>query len=388
MNRLPLTIGTLITVAGCDAAPDAGLVVDPGAEPPPTIEAEAVLSVGVVAGDTLQEFDRVVTPFVLPDGRLVVPLGGSSDIRVFSREGAFAGRLGGSGEGPGEFAYLSAAWPRGDTIEAFDSRLRRVTRFLPDGAVEVVPIQGGAYPDLSAALGPLEEGWAVGGVAVGARGQRDVLAFHHFDRDGTHLGELASSGGINRYAGGNYSGPGPLSPRSVFRSDGTHLYFGDTLEPLIRGVGPPGTVDVEIAWTATESRPVEATFDRVIDEAVSREAPERAQETRERLRTAPAPTRLSVFWDFHVDPAEFIWIQPYEPTSHAFAVGAPYFGGVGNGGAWQVMTRDGRFAGSVEVPDGLEVTQITRTVVVGIRRDELGVESVHVHRVNRRSQDE
>lgn len=47
------------------------------------------------------------------------------------------------------------------------------------------------------------------------------------------------------------------------------------------------------------------------------------------------------------------------------------------------MTQDGRFAGSVEVPGGLEVTQITRTAVVGIRRDALGVETVHVHRVNR-----
>ena len=50
-----------------------------------------------------------------------------------------------------------------------------------------------------------------------------------------------------------------------------------------------------------------------------------------------------------------------------------------------MFTADGRYGGSVEVPDGLAVTQITRAAVVGIRRDELGVETVHVHRVNRRS---
>ena len=385
MKRLPLTLGTVITLAGCDAAPDAGPSQVDVPDEPLSVETGSLLSVGVVTGDTLQEFDRVVTPFVLPDGRLVVPLGGSSEIRVFTRDGEFVERLGGGGDGPGEFRYLSGAWPRGDTVEAFDGRLRRVTRFKPDGAVDVVAIAGGEYPDMVAALGPLEGGWAIGGVASGGRGQRDVLAFHHFDRDGTHLGELAASGGIIRYAGGNYSGPEPMSPRSVFRSDGTRLYFGDTLEPLIRGVRSPGTMDAEITWTAPQSGSAEDVFDEVIDAAVLRAGPERAEETRQRLEAAPSSTQLSVFWDFHVDPAGFIWIQPYEPTAHAFAVGAPYRGGVGSGGAWQVMTPDGRFAGSVDVPDGLEVTQITRAAVVGIRRDELGVETVHVHRVNRRS---
>ncbi len=385
MKRLPLTLGALITLAGCDAAPEAGSPqVDVPGEPL-SVETEPLLSVGVVTGDTLQEFDRVVTPFVLPDGQLVVPLRGSSDIRVFGQDGAFAGRLGGGGDGPGEFRYLSGAWPRGDTIEAFDGRLRRVTRFLPDSAVEVVAIASGEYPDMVNALGPMEEGWAVGGVASGRPGQRDMFMFHHFDRDGTHLGELASSGGMIRYAGGNYSGPEPMSPRSVFRSDGTRLYFGDTLEPLIRRVRSPGTMDTEIEWAASQSGSAEDVFDEVIDEAVFRAAPDRAEETRQRLQAAPASTQLSVFWDFHVDPAGFIWIQPYEPTAHAFAVGAPYRGGVGSGGAWQVMTPDGQFAGSVDVPDGLEITQITDSSIVGIRRDELGVETVHVHRVNRRS---
>ena len=385
MKRLSLTLGALITLAGCDAAPEAGPSQVDVPDEPLSVETEPLLSVGVVTGDTLQEFDRVVTPFVLRDGRLVVPLRGSSEIRVFSREGSFVERLGGGGDGPGEFRYLSGAWPRGDTIEAFDGRLRRVTRFLPDGAVDVVAIASGEYPDMVAALGPMKEGWAVGGVASGRPGQRDVLMFHHFDRDGTHLGELASSGGMIRYAGGNYSGPEPMSPRSVFRSDGTRLYFGDTLEPLIRRVRSPGTMDGEIVWTAPESGSAEDVFDEVVDAAVLRAGPERAEETRQRLEAAPSSTQLSVFWDFHVDPAGFIWIQPYEPTAHAFAVGAPYRGGVGSGGAWQVMTPDGRFAGSVDVPDGLEVTQITRSTVVGIRRDEFGVETVHVHRVNRRN---
>ena len=384
-GRLLIALGGLIAAVACVGEPGTGSRETAAEEVAFEIEAEALLSVGVLSGNTPQELDRVISPFVLPDGRLVVPLAGSRELRVFSAQGDFLERLGRRGEGPGEFRSLSAAWPRGDTIEALDGALRRVTRFLPDGSVAVIPIMSGFLRDLSSAAGPLGRGWALGGVASGGRGARDVLAYHHVDRDGSHLGELASSGGIIRYAAGNYGGPEPMSPRSVFASDGTRLYVGDTLNPLVRGVLAPGVVDVEITWEPTESGSADSAFDQVVEEAVSRAGPELAEETRQRLRAAPVPTQLSVFWDFLLDPQGYIWIQPYQPLAHSFALGARYLGGVGSGGTWWVVTRDGRLAGSVGVPEGLEVTQITTTAVVGIRRDGLGVETVHVHRVSRGS---
>ena len=395
-----VALGGMIALAGCAAEPDAEPVGGPLAGAPLEIEAVPALSVGVLGGDLHQEFDRVVRPFVLPDGRLVVPNSGTQDIRVFSADGAFLEGLGGRGEGPGEFLYLSVAWPRADTIEAFDSRLRRVTRFLPDGSTEVVPISGGEYPDLGLGAGPLGRGWALGGVIAGGHGERDRIAVHHFDRDGSHLGELVSVGGIVRYSAGNYGGgPEPLSPRSVVVSDGTYLYFGDTLEPVIRRTSAPGAADGEIAWEPTESPAVRDALDRVIDLAASRaladgalagqasadQAPaDQASAVRARHEAAPVPDELSVFWDFLVDPEGFLWIQPYEPLAHAFALGGRYVGGADNGGIWSVIAMDGGRAGSIEVPEGLELTQVTRTSVVGIRRDELGVESVHVHPVRRK----
>lgn len=385
MKRLPLTLGTLVALTACDAAPDAGLAADPSAGAPPMIDAEAVVSMGVVTGDTLQEFDRVVAPFVLPDGRLVVPLGGSSDIRVFGRDGELVGRLGGEGEGPGEFRYLSAAWPRGDTIEAFDSRLRRISRFLPDGTVEVVWIASGEYPDMSVAVGPLADGWALGGVVAGGYGERDRIAVHHFDRDGAHLGELGSLKGFARYYAAGGGSPHPLSPRAVFASDGTHVFLGDTEVPSIRRVHSPGAATGEIVWELAESISGNVALEQVADAALSRDMANQGFFTRERLEAAPVPTQVSVFWDFLPDPEGYLWVQPYELLQHAFALGANLAGRSASGGDWWVFTTDGRYAGSVEIPEGLAVTQITRTTVVGIRRDELGVETVHVHRVNRRS---
>lgn len=379
-----IALGGLLALGACEAEPDTEPTGGPVPGAPLEIEAVPALSVGVLGGDLQQEFDRVVRPFVLPDGRLAVPNSGGYDIRVFTEDGGFLEALGGRGEGPGEFMRLSAVWPRGDTIEAFDWRLRRATRFLPDGSTEVVPISAGEYPDLGLGAGPLGRGWALGGVIAGGYGQRDRIAVHHFDRDGGHLGELVSVGGIVRYSAGNLGGgPEPMSPRSVVVADGTHLYFGDTLEPVIRRTSAPGMADGEIAWEPAESPAVRDALDRVIDRAVSQAPADEASVTRARHEAAPVPDELSVFWDFLVDPEGFLWIQPYEPLAHAFALGGRYVGGADNGGTWSVRTTEGQPAGSIEVPDGLELTQITRTSVVGIRRDELGVESVHVHRIRR-----
>jgi len=61
--------GAVVALAGCDPRSDTGSTAPavPGA--PVEIEAVPALSVGVLGGDLHQEFDRVVRPFVLPDGR-------------------------------------------------------------------------------------------------------------------------------------------------------------------------------------------------------------------------------------------------------------------------------------------------------------------------------
>ncbi len=385
MKRRPLMLGALVVLAACEAESGGGPLQVARADAPLAIDAEALLSVGVLTGDTLQEFDQVESPFVLPDGRLVVPLAGSRDIRVFGRDGVFLERLGGEGEGPGEFRYLSAAWPRGDTIEAFGSRLRRITRFLPGGAVEVVPIPSGAYPDMSVAVGPLGEGWALGGVTGGAYGERDRIVVHQFDRDGAHLGELGTAEGFARYFAAGAGSPQPLSPRAVVASDGTHLYLGDTVVPSIRRIGSGGILAGEIAWEPAESISGEDALEQVIEAALSTGLGDRSFFSRERLEAAPVPIGVSVFWDFLPDPEGFLWVQPWEPLRHSFALGASLAGRDASGLEWWVFATDGGSAGSIRIPEGLALTQITGTTVVGIRRDELGVETVHVHRVSRGS---
>lgn len=337
------------------------------------------MSLGVLEGDTLQEFHRVVTPFLMADGRLVVPVAGAGTIRVFSPDGEYMTSLGRPGEGPGEFQYLPAVWPRGDTIEALDYRLRRIARFLPDGSIQDILIQSD-LPDLSVAIGPLDDGgWAIAGVARGGPGMRDQIGVRRVSADGMDMGEIAHGEGMVRYGTPEFTGPEPLSPRAVVAVSSGRVLVGEGLAPRIQQFDVSGTRVREYTWQVGAVQAPNEILRAVIDSAVARAAPDGAASTRRRLEAAPVPGRLPVYWSIIVDDAGFIWIRPYEPFTHAFALGARS----GPGGQWSVLSPDGMESGSVMLPSEIEPFHITLNAVVGIARDELGVESVRVHSLRR-----
>ncbi|MFC1661663.1 hypothetical protein ACFL3S_09465 [Gemmatimonadota bacterium] len=380
-------IGMTLSLAGCmlhgACAPDqdgtASVAVPPGT--PIEIDETPYLSVGVVEGDSIQEFHRVVTPFLLPDGSLAIPVAGAHTIRVFDPDGRILSSLGRRGEGPGEFAFLGAAWPRGDTIEVFDGRLLRITRFLPDGSHQVVPLD--PVPSAQSAVpGGLPDGWAVMGVADAGMGRRDSLVVHRFGRTGAHLGEVAQTEGMARYSIGTASGPDPLSPKALFAVRRGEIYVAETLTPAIRVLDSMGALRREITWEPDEALSPDAAFRLVVDSAVARVEPDRAAATRQYLEAFPVQDRLSSFWDFIVDEEGFVWVRPFEPLRHTLALGG--FERAGPGGRWLIYSSQGVEVGSVEVPSELEPAFITSEAMVGIRRDAMGVESVRVHAVKRR----
>lgn len=383
-RRSPFALAVMtlsVLVVGCDAG-DGG--ADPRAVPdgtPVSIGEDARLSVGVVEGDTIEQFHDVVTPFLLPDGELVVPVAGASAIRVFAPDGRFLRSFGRPGEGPGEFTGLDAAWSRGDTIEAFDSDLRRITRFPPGGAPDVVPLDRVGSVQ-TAIPGALLDGWVFTGVADAGMGRRDEMPVYRFARDGSHTGVVARARGMARFSTPAISGPDPLSPRAVFAVRRGEIYVAETLTPRIRVLDGTGSLAREITWEPDGAPSPEAAFERVVEAGVARAAPDDAEATRSRLESFEVRERAPAFWDFIVDEEGFIWVQPFDPGRHSLALTG--FRGTGSGGEWRILSADGTRVGSVRVPDRLELTEVTSEAVVGIRRDELGVESVEVHALERR----
>jgi hypothetical protein len=57
---------------------------------------------------------------------------------------------------------------------------------------------------------------------------------------------------------------------------------------------------------------------------------------------------------------------------------------MGQGGVWRVFSPQGAEVGQVTVPAGLRPVQITSDALVGVRVDPDGVQSIHVHGLERR----
>lgn len=388
--RLPImalaicVVGPVACDVGKEAPADAA--VPPGT--PVEVESTPLAAVGVAQGDTLQEFGRVVTPFVLPDDRLVVPDGIAQVIRTFDFDGAHLASFGGRGEGPGEFSSLLRAWSRGDTLEAFDLNGMRITRFLPDGSVDVVALRLDRF-GYTPLPGALPDGWVLSGVQNTGPGSerpprsRDRIALSKLGFDGTSQTRLAETWGVARYTDGEGNRRvEPLSPRGLYVVRGGKLYVGETLTPRIRRYDSDGNLESEITWEATGYMDPAAALGVVRDSAIAGASPEDVASVRSDLDDAPAPESVPVFWDFLVDGEGFLWVRPYELVQHAHYLGG--WSGPGPGGRWLVFSPEGDEVGAVRLPDELIPVRVGTDVMAGIARDELGVETVRVHEVRRR----
>jgi hypothetical protein len=232
--------------------------------------------------------------------------------------------------------------------------------------------------DLSS-FGVFGTGWAGGGVAKGDMGRRDSVVVRRFDRSGNDLGPLGFVLGMHRYKTPYLSGPGPLSPRSVHAVRNDRVYIAETLTPRIQVFAASGATQKDIVWRPSAPPPVRQAWNAVINEAVKRADAAHAVVARQRVEAYPMPDKVPLFSQILVDAQNFVWIKPYEPTVNSFALGAP----VGTGGRWLIIGPDGRQVGTIDVPADIEPTYVTTDAVVGIARDEFGVESVRVHTLRR-----
>jgi hypothetical protein len=91
------------------------------------------LRIGSLDGPEAYQLFQVRPMAAAPDGRLFVPLLRANEIRVFSESGEHLGTIGRTGEGPGEFTLLASVHVEGDLLFAMDWGMNRVTTFTLDG---------------------------------------------------------------------------------------------------------------------------------------------------------------------------------------------------------------------------------------------------------------
>jgi hypothetical protein len=343
-----------------------------------TVDTEAYLVIGMTEGPAEYMFDRVVGAARLTDGRLVVANSGSAELRFFDAAGRHLTNAGRSGEGPGEFRFLGRLFATaGDTLLAHDFMTRRVSVFDAEGGF-VRSGRGDAANTIEGAL-DARSVLATGGRVFDPQqprfGQplRDDVPLLRIELEAGSADTLAVVTGPQRLLIGDMnrfvvSAP-PFGRSTVFAVGPARYYMGtqDAFEigeyaadgrllRLLRRNVEPAVVSQEdiAAYRGRAAQAIDAN-------------PQMSSAMADAMRRVSFPATHPAHGELYLDAEQNLWVREVEsgPSS-----GFPN---------WSVFDRDGRFLGSVTTPLGLRIYQIGSGYVLGVARDGLGVEYVHLH---------
>lgn len=346
---------------------------------------EPEVDIGVADGDAAYQFGRVAGALRLADGRVVVADGQANHLRYFDAGGRHLRTVGRTGGGPGEFQGLIRLLRfAGDTVAAWDYQLARLSLFAPDGTF----LRGRSVPAVGGREMPQVEGaFADGSLLVtpfslvfgsGTSVKRDTVTLLRYAADSARVDSIGRFPGAQTLSvawtengGGATRGPVPFGPNTYRVVRGDLLHVADSERFEVASYKGDGTLRrlVRAAYTPEALTPEEIARYKEEQRAESGESRER-QFVERSLAATPFPKTKSAFAGMVVDATGATWLR-----GHSVGSDAP--------GRWTVFAADGALLGTVELPAGLHVVEIGADYVLGTWQDELDVEHVRLHRLER-----
>jgi hypothetical protein len=355
------------------------------------LDTTPLLDIGAAAedeGDFLQDVSGVR---LLADGRIAVANGVEQSIVYFDDQGVRAGRLGGNGEGPGEFRGVTIVGLLGDSVLAWDPQLDRVTVVTPEGTagrmfrlVEqdtaslsrfgFVPVD--IYPD-----GSLLLAGRVGASNTEQGGvRRDPVPMRRAPATGTTGTPLVVVPGSENIV---VTGKGfvtmferPFGLRTTTVASGTDLLVSTGEFDGVMVFDSTGTL--KAVWRI--DRPRRAVSDRDIEEVTAMRVAQLNQMPKpfadaihEVTKGVGYPGVLPSFDAMLRDATGAIWLR--HDVGPVLRDSIPR--------EWSVLDATGRWLGVVTMPRRLQVQQITADRVVAVWKDADEVEHVRLYRLRR-----
>lgn len=364
-----------------------------------TIATEPVLSIGAIDGPAEVLFGRIASVAVDGAGNLIVADGQIGEIRIFDASGAHRRTIGGPGEGPGEFRALAGAWPTaGGAVVAVDNRLRRITRFGPEGELlATATLQGpGEQPMIrpvrvagpglflsrveSLNLPSLEGAFsledALESISDPSGSRSEYLVRH--DLEGTLIDTVTAVPGQATQTSAQGSGTNlsiqilrlpfssaaaaTASPEGRMAVTTGRSYEYSTYDPtgslerIVRlSEEPPLRTDAHLeAWVRGSTGGREPMDDTQVEAALRR------------YREMPLPDRLPAWNSLVIADGGEIWARRFAIRGAETVVR-------------DVFEADGSFLGQVVGPAGFRIQHIADERVTVISTDDLGVERVEVY---------
>jgi hypothetical protein len=346
------------------------------------LEDTPTVAIGVAEGPEPYQLFRVFGAARLTDHRIVVGNAGSFELRLFDADGHFLGSAGRAGDGPGEFhiPYLLVRTP-GDTLLVFDFSPQRITVY--DGNLSLLGTRaprGTGNPTFAAIFGRLSSGMMVG---VGSGSDEPAeqgsayrpAAYLRYSPDGDLLDTIAMAPGWDTYrVEVTVRGQRGFSPQTPpFGRVAQYTLYSDQIL-----VGNGDTYEIQVFAEDGELRtlirldrePIAVTPEHVASYRKVRLAQlgsSRFTPAWERaFADMPVASTLPAFDSLLADAEGNLWVREYQIDGHGAR-------------QWDVFDPGGRWLGTTTTPSGLHVFEIGSDYILGVSKDELGVERVQLY---------
>lgn len=331
---------------------------------------EPTLSIGRAEGEEPYLLHFVRNAMRLGDGRILVPNGGSNELRFFDAMGNHLATTGGRGEGPGELERLLRIdpWP-GDSILARNAPNMGIAVFDSDGnhGRTFTLADDGRVPGfLWNPFHPTRDG----GMIVVSNWEYEGDEERILDdikvqiRDGE--GEVRSDLGIHPGMESNDTEWATIYARgSVVAVWGDLVIISTNYRYELKAFTSDGEL-ARIVRRGHELRvPTEEEVMANIEQNTRPGTP--PAEMRRRRQSAVVAEYFPAYRGARSDAAGYLWVREYDfPLEDRPAP------------LWTVFGPDGRMLGLLETPVGLSVSEIGEDYILGVSRDELGVERVEL----------
>ncbi len=338
------------------------------------------LKIGSEVGPDYQ-FNRIDHLRRLSDGRIVVTTG--PDIRFFDASGKYLSKAGGRGRGPGEFQYISSfiVIP-GDTLMTMNVRtiiwLDAEGKFVRQVQPDFQPLSSGDWFTEGSVLLPnsnllapqmsREQGSARNATLHRPKVQVSILDLRTARATPLHVG-----GGIaQQYVNGRPLVM-PFTPHEQYAVGADRVYVGDNDSTMIHAFDltgiPLGTISVADKPVLVSAAELEAYKQREMEWAVPTRMTK--QEFELSWSAGPKPTRHPYWGTALVDATGVLWISA-PPRSGDAPI------------AWTAFDPSGRRSGAITMPARFTPKDIGSDYVLGVQKDEDGVESIALYALRRR----
>ena len=284
----------------------------------------------------------------------------ATDLRVYSESGDLIRRMGGRGQGPGEFQQIASALPCGEQLFASELLPSRLTVFSPLGEAETVFVP---HPEAPGRLNPFIMHACTPAGIVGTESR--VLV--HLDLASLRLDTLMSYPGPETYEGLLV----PFGRATLVLGADTLIYVVDTGMPEVRIFAHDGSLR-RVFRIAQAPRAVTPDDISRIREQYLEDLPSSLEaEIRERLDALTIPSTMPHFSELQVAPDGTIWLAAYqafrdEPTT-----------------TWTVIGPDGRLLGEIDLPPDFTIHEIGNEDLLGVWTDEFDVQYVRRYQLRR-----